>query len=287
MKRKSILMMHLYNRMHIKGMSNLVIITGKKGSGKSLLSLRFGEVLEGKTFGLHHVCFNLQQLFTLLDNKLVKPGDVVILEEIGVAANSRDAMTKLNKHLSFVAQVIRPACITLIVNTISWGLIDAQVKNLADYRIIVNGHDVQTSETEFKFLKISPRDDKMEPYKEHLIYKNIKCISWTMKRPSMELEAEYKTLRDEYMKQIFSDGATTSATGDDTRFGVGRKAQAKKKTPLIEQVEGVLAFKENYMVDGKLSTALIQVKLNCGRHRAQDIATNARHIWKERGGAPL
>jgi len=51
------LIRHLKKRMHEQRMSNFIIIIGKKGSGKSYLSLRLGELIEGKGFGLAHVCF--------------------------------------------------------------------------------------------------------------------------------------------------------------------------------------------------------------------------------------
>lgn len=279
------LVKHLKNRMHIKKMSNFIIIIGKKGSGKSYLSLRLGELLEGKSFGMHHVCFSLQQMFDLLDKGEVKPGDVVMLEEVGVAANSRDAMSRTNKHLSFAAQAIRPARITVIANTISWGLIDSQVKNLADYRIEVVGHDVQTSLTEFKFMKVNPRQDNAEPYKEHLIFNDggtpVKYVSWTVHKPSNELSEAYDIKRTEYLRQIYSDGSATLAGGDDVRFGVGKKRPTKPKPTLPELADSVLSSREKYQINDKISTVLVAAKLNIGRHKAGEVVQLANYKWQQ------
>ena len=281
---------HLTYRTKKQGMSNLIIIIGKKGSGKSYLSLRIGEVTQGKTFGMNHVCFNLQELFKVLDEGEYEPNDVLILEEIGVAANARDAMSRMNKHLSFVAQAIRPARINLIVNTISWGLIDAQVRNMADYRIEVVGHDVVSELTEFKFLKISPRQDNPEPYKEHLAFNDkdgrpVKFISWTMRKPSDKLAAEYEAKRMEYLKQIYSDGAATSSGDDDIRFGIGKKKGATPRITIAEYADKVLGFRESFEIDGKISSALVSEKFGVGRNTSAAIVALVKYKWQQIGGA--
>ena len=280
------LIRHLKYRMHKQKMSNFIIVIGKKGSGKSYLSLRLGELIEGESFGLHHVCFSLQQMFDLLDKGSVKEGDVVMLEEVGIAANARDAMTRTNKHLSFAAQAIRPARITVIANTISWGLIDSQVKNLADYRIEVIGHDVQSSLTEFKFMKINPRQDDSEPYKEHLIFNDengrpVKYISWFIRKPSDELAEAYDVKRNEYLRQIYSDGAATMSGNDDIRFGMGKRKAAEPKPTLSELADRVLSFKSNFEINGKISSVLVADKFGVGRHKASEIVQLANHKWRQ------
>jgi hypothetical protein len=285
------LIRHLKRRMFEQRMSNFIIVIGKKGSGKSYLSLRMGELLEGKGFGLHHVCFSLQQMFDLLDKGEVKPGDVVMLEEVGVAANSRDAMSRTNKHLSFAAQAIRPARITVIANTISWGLIDSQVKNLADYRIEVVGHDIQTSLTEFKFMKINPRQDNAEPYKEHLIFNDergrpVKFVSWSLKKPSAELAEAYDVKREEYLRQIYSDGAATMSGNDDIRFGVGKRKPNAPKQTLSELADKVLSFKDNYEIKDKISAVLVSDKLGIGRHKANEVVQLANYKWQQLKSQP-
>ena len=275
------LISHLKHRTDKQGMSNLIIIIGKKGSGKSYLSLRLGEIIEGSGFNMAHVCFSLKQLFELLTSGKYKPGDVVILEEIGIAANARDAMTRMNKHLSFVAQAIRPARINLLVNTISWGLIDNQVRNMADYRIEVIGHDVLTGLTDFKFLKISPRQDNAEPYKEHLIFNDengrpVKYISWTIHKPSGKLAEEYENKRMEYLKQIYADGAASSLGN----VAIGKKTVKELQPTLGELAERVLTFKDNYMINDKLSSALVAEKFGLGINKAASVVAIAKQRWQ-------
>lgn len=252
---------HLEYRMHTQKMSNFIIETGKKGAGKSWLGLRLGEVINGEDFSMNNVCFSAKTFFERLHNKDYGKGDVVMLEELGISANARDAMSRTNKHLSFMAQAIRPARITLIANTISWGLIDCQIKNMADYRLNVIGYDALSRLTEFKFMKISPNENGTEPFKEHLQFNGHKYVSWVMGAPKEELAKEYDKARDEYLTQLYSDGQATLNGVDDVRFGVGKRRD-KRKTVDYDALENkIVSTPTDYMVDGKLNISLIQSRL--------------------------
>lgn len=198
----------LRNRMHKKNMSNFIIIVGKKGAGKSYLSLRLAELLQND-FSLDNVCFSTKDLLQKLTSKQLKRWDVVILEEIGVAANARNAMSNLNKALSYAAQIIRPMAITLIANTISWALVDAQVKNLADYKIEVLGHDRATKTTFFRFYEIEPSNMTQQPLMKYLTVRDengvlVKISSWKIQAPDENLAKKYEVMREEYMHRIYS-----------------------------------------------------------------------------------
>lgn len=272
---RSPLMRLLHYRMMKQRMSNFIIITGKKGSGKSYLGMRIGELLQGKGFGLHHVCFSVEELLGLLKSKSVKPGDVVMLEEVGVAANSRDAMTNINKSLSFAAQTIRPERITLIANTITWGLIDTQVKNLADFRIEVIGHDVREKTTEFKFTKISPNQHGQEPFREHLVFDMgkvpIKYVSWTLSQPSKRLREPYEIKRKEYLESIYIKGADA----------IRGKPKAERRMGIKEQVGMVMSKFSRELGDGTLNAAMLVNEFGWYQSKAFAMSSAAKERWKK------
>lgn len=282
MKMRSPLIRHLEYQMEVKHMSNFLIETGKKGSGKSWLGLRFGELINGKDFDIHNVCFSSATLLDRLDKKEYSKGDVILLEELGVAANSRDAMTKANKNLSFIAQTIRPEAITIIANSITWGLIDVQVKNMADFRLKVMGYDVLTELTEFKFLTISPNDTGQEPFQEHLQFGGEKIVSWTLKRPSKELTDVYEPMRTAYLRQLYSG----KGINENAEFGVQQTLAVPRET-LEQLIEKGLMNKVDYMEEGKLSRPLIEIKMGISRQRAQTVARGIRLKWKELGGEAI
>ena len=258
---RSPLIRHLEYRMKVQHMSNFIIETGKKGSGKSWLGLRIGELMNGENFTMNNVCFSSAAFLDRLEKGMYHPGDVVLLEELGVSANSRDAMTKTNKNLSFISQTIRPAEITLIANTITWGLIDAQVKNMADYRIKVLGHDRLTGLTDFKFLVVTPNDVGERPWEEHLQFGIEKYTSWQLQKPSERVTKLYEPLRHEYLKQLYSGEAISK----NSQFGIA-DAVAKKdnKISAEEYIERGVSCHEQLRNDkGKVVSSLVQLVLKC------------------------
>lgn len=268
---------HLEYRTKVQHMSSILIETGKKGSGKSWLALRHGQVINGESlddFNLHNVCFSSSILLDRLDKGEYSKGDVVVLEELGVSANSRDAMTQANKNLSFIAQTIRPAEIILIANTITWGLMDCQVKNLADFRLKVLGYDVVTGTTEFKALCLSPRDNGQEPFEEHLQFGNEKYTSWLMKRPTEELTAIYEPAREEYLKQLYSG----KSINKNAKFGVSEKEKERKLT-LKELIEDGLNNRDKLLDGDKVTKTMVELHYQINHQKASTVAKGINLRW--------
>ena len=264
--------------MKIQKMSNFIIETGKKGSGKSWLGLRFGELMMGECFTMDNVCFSASAFLDRLDKGMYNKGDVVMLEELGVSANSREAMTKTNKNLSFISQTIRPAQITLIANTITWGLIDAQVKNMADFRIKVLGHDKLSGMTDFKFMVITPSDNGERPWEEHLQFGIEKYTSWQLSRPSDRITELYEPIRHEYLKQLYSGKAISK----NSRFGITEEqTPVHGKLTIKELIDrGLSAYDKVTNDRGQVVCALVQLELGINAKTASVVAhgiTRARN----------
>jgi hypothetical protein len=232
--------------------------------------MRFGEILD-PNFSIDHVCFSPEQFFALLRTNL-PIGSVVLYDEAGVGSNSRDALTKTNKHMSFIAQTIRTLRITVIFTAPSWGLIDGQVRNLMDYAIEVIGHDKADGITRFKFFVIEP-SDKETPYRKHLVFDDeygapVKYMSWTLKAPSKTLTDQYEPVRNSYTKIMVSDADDTIKTGQDVRFG--NKKKVKERPNLIEIAKQVVNDPSFY-VNGKLQQAIIADRYKMGLRNVEQI----------------
>ena len=274
---------HLEYNMDVLHKSNFLVTTGSKGSGKSWLGLRHGQIINGESlddFGMHKVCFSSSIFLNRMDKGEYRRRDVVLLEELGVSANSRDAMTQANKNLSFIAQTIRPAEITLIANTITWGLMDSQVKNMADFRLKVIGYDAVSAMTEFKCFTIKPSDSGQESYQEHLQFGTEKYVSWLLKRPTKELTDLYEPARKEYLRQLYSG----KSINKNAQFGVEDAIGAKKPT-LKEYIELGLGMHEKLVDGDEVSTAMVEIQMNINdRHKASTIAKGINLEWKAKGG---
>lgn len=252
-----------------KGQSTLIIVVGPKGVGKSWLGLALGLAVNLK-FDSTYCVYNSIQFHELLD-KGIKPGSVVLYDELGVAANSRDAQTRTNKSLSSVAQTIRPYAITVIFTTIYSGLIDNQVKNLMDYMIEVLEHD-EEGRTKFKFFRIKPRRDNPKPLLTNLIFGGVKYWIWTANKPPAWLAGEYDKRRKEYGELINRDALATGRTGHMYKFGVDMTSSLiQPKRKLSEIGDEVMKDKKKYYVNGKPLNAKIGDEFGLGGERLRSV----------------
>lgn len=251
--------------------SSCVIVTGKKGSGKSLLSLRLSECAD-KNFTLEHTVFSSEDLFALLD-KGVPVGTCIVYDDAGIGSGAKDAMTRLNKKLGHIMQSIRTHRIILFITVPSWGLLDSQTRNLADFKINVLGHDIVTRITKFKFFTITPSDYQSNPITKHLQFTEngakIKYIIWIASAPSEQLAEEYKKRRDAFGKLIVSDANQTAITGENIRFGKGKPRKEKKD--IYALVDEVVANPQKYKAGDYFNSTLIREKFEVGEAKAKSI----------------
>jgi|GEM_PF-5914379 len=266
------LLMMLQYRIQRKRESNCCVLYGKKGAGKSYLALRMATLLD-PNFTLDHVVFSSKQFFEIVDK--LKPGSVIIYDEVGVGASNRDSQTRSNKNLSAIFQTVRPRAITVLCTTPSFGLIDPQVRNMMDFAIEVLGH--QRGITKFKFKVVVPDPSSATPRMPFLVFNGedgrpVKYLSWTAKQPEPHLAKRYEKRRDAYLSGIISDANNTEKTGIRYRDGVPSK---NKRVPadINKYRDMVLVSPDDYKNEnGAYDTALIQSKLNIGQRSAGLVA---------------
>jgi hypothetical protein len=129
--------------------SMIILIAGKRGSGKSALGFRLLENVhaQGKrpaaALGVRAAV--LPKWITAIDDvDTVENGSVVLVDEGAVAFSSRESMTGKNKELGKLLAVARHKDLTLILVTQNTGMIDKNVLNLCDTVILKEGSLLQT-----------------------------------------------------------------------------------------------------------------------------------------------
>jgi hypothetical protein len=253
--------------------STCILVYGKKGKGKSYLSLRLCELLD-ENFKLAYVCFGAEEFIRLLNTNL-PVGSCIIYDEIGVGSNSRRSQSQMNLNMSFITQLIRPSCITVFFTTIAWPLVDAQVRNLMDYSIKAEGFDRATQISTFKFYAIEPKQDSPEPYRKNLVFhingQPIKHMSWTCKIPSKELRLKYEKMRKEYMVEQFKNSNPMIVSD----------VVGKASTKLSDIADYVVSNKETFKVGDVYSSILIKEKFNLGMNAANSITQLSRALEKK------
>lgn len=132
----------------LRSTSSIVLIAGRRGSGKSVLGFRVLENITAKTQRPAYVIGVKQSVLPKWIESVdaleqVKNGGVVLVDEGAVTFSSRDAMSKKNKELGKLLAIARHKDLTLLLITQNTGMIDKNVLNLTDTILLKEGSLLQ------------------------------------------------------------------------------------------------------------------------------------------------
>ncbi len=133
---------NIYNK------SLIVLIFGKRGSGKSALGFR---ILENIHFQTERKCYVLGVRKEVLpswinaidDVDKASTGSVILVDEGAISYSSRESMSQHNKELAKLMAIARHKDLTLIFITQNTGMIDKNVLKLTDTLIVKEGSLLQ------------------------------------------------------------------------------------------------------------------------------------------------
>ena len=128
--------------------SLIVLIFGKRGSGKSALGFR---ALENIHFKTQRKCYVLgvrqevlpQWIASVEDIDSVANGGIVLVDEGALAFSSRESMAGKNRELGKLMAIARHKDLTLLFITQNTGMLDNNVLKLADTLFIKEGSLLQ------------------------------------------------------------------------------------------------------------------------------------------------
>ncbi len=128
--------------------SLIMLIFGKRGSGKSALGFRILENIHDKT---NRKCYVLgvrqevlpQWIATVDDVEQVANGGVILVDEGAVAFGARESMQAKNRELGKLMAIARHKDLTLLFVTQNTGMLDKNVLKLADTLLIKEGSLLQ------------------------------------------------------------------------------------------------------------------------------------------------
>jgi hypothetical protein len=132
----------------IRNTSTIVLIAGRRGSGKSALGFRLLENINAKANRPSYVLGVRQAVLpnwidSVEDLEEVHNGGVVLVDEGAISFSSRESMNKKNKELGKLLAVARHKDLTLILITQNTGMIDKNVLNLCDIILLKEGSLLQ------------------------------------------------------------------------------------------------------------------------------------------------
>ena len=219
----------------------LAVFTGQTGSGKSYSCLRLAELwysyfFNDRQFPKENICFSVEALIKRLRDGSLKKGDVLIAEEIGVGANSKNFQSKTNKALQYILQSFRSLNIIVLFNVPHFSFFDKTARMLMHSHLQTQTIDKQKQVCILKpyFLSISQSSGKI--YTKWMRVKDLKTGRTTkitrlhLKKPSDELIKPYEDMKDRFVRTLIAELDDQSITDQQ------QQRKLKELTPRQEQV---------------------------------------------------
>lgn len=258
-----------------------IITVGTQGKGKSWLNLTLGygiarEIarIQNKKKGNNKTWrdyFGLENIVVMDDTKVrevlsdIKQYNIYSFDDIGIAWNARNAMSKGNKLLNDVFQVFRTENTVVMMSIISDFLIDKVPRNLVTYQ---NEMDLSLFDYRWVFPKTFYVVGKPREHAPHFHYprttNDIAVVRFACPAPPKELAIEYDKVRREAATKLREE----RMKGDDEDDLLDKKM--KKYTPSKE---------ERYAMVEKMIEKDISQKQAC-----EIVGCHPRNyrIWRER-----
>ena len=167
-----------------------ILITGKMGSGKSYAALSVGQYVNPDLNLDTQLSYGSVSGF-IQATRTLPAGRVVIFDEVGLDAGSRDPMSNLNKVLSKLLQSTRYRNLLSVFTTPDISLIDKSVRILSDLILV---HDPDQRQGEFiPYVPEILEGGKIEL--QSLRHKNSIIRSVFFPLPSPEIVQKYEQIR--------------------------------------------------------------------------------------------
>jgi len=202
------------NRMMENNKNYLAVVTGATGSGKSYSCLRLTELwykfyFKDTPFPKENICFSVENLIGRLNSGELKKGDLLIAEEIGIGANSKNFQSKTNKALQFILQSFRSLNIIVLFNVPHFSFFDKTARMLMHSHLQTLKIDKQRDVCILKpyFLNISQQTGKI--YSKWLRVKRkglvVKITRIVFHKPSPYLLDAYEEMKEGFVRGLIKE----------------------------------------------------------------------------------
>lgn len=159
---------YIWNRTHNYKKNYIQVITGAAGEGKSYTALKMAEELD-PNFNIDKVCFTASQFLNAVDT-IKRNGEVLIMDEIGVALSSRKWQSLSNVLTNEIIQTFRYKRIISFFVVPDFSFVDSQARKLVQAFSEVKRLGNDPAEMWIYFLSYDRKRGK--PYFEHPLIQN-------------------------------------------------------------------------------------------------------------------
>lgn len=276
------LMWSRYVLNRIKHNKNFIaVITGSTGSGKSYAALNWAEELD-PSFNIDRVVFTPKQFMELINSETLEKGSVILFDEIGVAMNSKEHMSVVNRALNFFMQTFRHRNWILLMTTPHIQFLDAGVRRLLHSHAETVGIDQRMKKSKLKIFSLSVGQYNGKIYRKYLRVKinnrllPIHRVNFSL--PSKELQHAYEIKKLEFTKALNKRIHAQVTKQDEKELG------KIHKPVLTEPQEKVLACLKKGMLQNDIARVLGLAVSTVTGHKQRLMKKGYRFIPVNEGG---
>lgn len=208
--KKPVLVHWLYDRVMLKNLNALVCFTGNPGSGKSYGAIRLAELTakkNGVEFNVDHIVFTPREFMNMINGGELKKGSILILDEAGVAINSRKWQSAINLMMNYVIQTFRHKNYIIIMCVPYFDFIDTAIRKMFHMFFEMTRIDFskKVSWSRPKIIQVNQRTG--HAYYKWLRYKTsgeqpMALDMAGFRLPSKELLKDYEKKKSEYTAKL-------------------------------------------------------------------------------------
>lgn len=198
--------------------NNLVVITGKTGSGKTWSAISICEMKSkesGIPFGIDNIIFTLRDLMALINSDKLVKGSCIIFDEPQVSISSKEFQSEANKVFNYLITTFRHKNLSLFFCTPYEDLLDLSTRKLFHAKLTTLSIDKNESKVILKavtldynsqqkkfyekFLRVAYKEEGEEEYTTH------KLTSWGVPKPSPEMIKLYEGKKVDFTTELNKD----------------------------------------------------------------------------------
>ena len=198
--------------------NNLIVITGKTGSGKTWSAISVCEMLSkenGVPFGIDNIVFTLRDLMALINSDKLVKGSSMIFDEPQISISSKEFQSEANKVFSYLMSTFRHRNLSLFFCTPYEDLLDLSTRKLFHTKfttLSINKNeskvilrpvtlDYNSQQKKFyeKFLRVAYKEEEEDEYTTH------KLTSWGVPKPSPEMIKLYERKKVDFTSELNQD----------------------------------------------------------------------------------
>jgi len=248
-RRRSSFVRKIRERVYKKDMDAIIVMAGERGACKSGTSISFGWSIEGDTFRLPdsllpkgfklregevmpRVVFKPEDFLNLVRDPNLKPGSVIVFDEVGVAGDSREFMSKKNKMLKQVMETIRSKNLIIFLTAPTLKSFDVSLVRSSTFYVRCKGQ--ATKHKGYPCAVIKPYYVETDPktgqaYFKYLVRRNrVSGVFHQIKKlyvhaPPKHLETPYKRLKEFFQFKLYEAHANKMA--EDDTYGLSESRE--------------------------------------------------------------